>query len=68
MNYIANNIRKERERQGMTQMDLALTTGLKTSAISHFECGRRLPTIYNLIKVADALCVSLDFLCGRKKP
>ena len=65
MLHISNNIREERERQGMTQSDLAAASGIKVSAISHFECGRRTPTIHNLIKVADALCVSIDALCGR---
>ena len=64
MNHIANNIREERERQGLTQTDLAIATNLQASAISHFECGRRTPSVGNLIKIAYALRVSIDRLCG----
>ena len=42
--------------------NLADKTGLKPSAISHFERGRRLPSLKNLVKLADALGVTLDEL------
>jgi transcriptional regulator with XRE-family HTH domain len=39
---------------------------LKPSAVSHFETGRRSPSLGNLIRLADALDVSLDVLCLRR--
>lgn len=64
LNYvIANNVRKQREAQGMSQADLAIACSLQTSAISHIECGRRTPTIITLKKIAKRLGVSLDSLC-----
>lgn len=54
-----------RERQGKSQSDVAKASGLQVSAVSHFECGRRVPTLANLVKMADALGVSLDALAGR---
>jgi transcriptional regulator with XRE-family HTH domain len=65
---IANNIREERERQGMTQSDLAKACGLQPAAINHFERGRRVPSVKNLIKIARALYVSLDELCEITRP
>lgn len=59
-------IRKCREMRGMTQARLAEKCRLKPSAISHFETGRRTPSLGNLIILADMLDVSLDQLCFRK--
>lgn len=54
-----------RENLRWTQADLAKATGLQPAAISHFECGQRLPSLPNAVKLADALRVSLDWLTGR---
>jgi transcriptional regulator with XRE-family HTH domain len=35
------------------------------AAISFFETAKRRPSLGNLIKLADALSVSVDFLLGR---
>jgi len=53
-----------RQTKGLSQGDLAKRTGLKPAAISHFETGQRKPSFDNLIKLADALGVSMDFLFG----
>lgn len=47
-----------------TQADLAEETGLKPSAISHFETGKRKPSYWNIIKLARALMCSSDYLLG----
>ena len=49
----------------MTQRDLADKSGFPPSHISHFESGRRLPSLGNFIKLCDALNCSADFLLGR---
>ena len=36
------------------------------AAISHFETGERRPSLENLLKLADALAVSVDYLLGRE--
>lgn len=51
-----------RKKRNLSQTDLAKMTGLKPSAISHFECGRRTPTLMNVFKIANALRISLDEL------
>ncbi|MEY4246321.1 MAG: hypothetical protein RLZZ245_3906 [Verrucomicrobiota bacterium] len=56
---------ESRESLRWTQADLAKATGLQPAAISHFECGQRLPSLPNAVKLADALRVSLDWLTGR---
>jgi len=58
-------LRTARNACGLTQRQLAELTGLKTAALSHFECGRQYPSIPNLVKLADALTVTTDWLLGR---
>lgn len=50
---------------GMTQEELKQRTGLKPTAISHFECGRRRPCLKNLLLLCFALqCSPNDLLLG----
>lgn len=60
-----DQLKKVRLKFGMSQKTLAYTAGLPPSAISHFEIGNRRPRLENLIKIADALCISIDYLLGR---
>jgi len=55
-------IKEARERRGITQAELAGRCNLHVTAISAFESGRRSPCIENLIKLAIALRVSVDWL------
>ena len=55
-------IRKERE---MKAVDLARAMQLPKSSIAHFERGSRKPSFENLLKLADILEVSMDYLAGR---
>lgn len=57
-------IRQARERLGITQQQLAKLAKLNPMAVSHFECGRCLPSCKNLAALAVALCVSADWLLG----
>ena len=59
------HLKSIRESKKLSQTDLAKKTGLKPSAISHFETGQRKPSFDNLVKLADALSVSMDYLFGR---
>lgn len=69
MKGFPERVRKIREDRGMLQTDLAERTGLQGAAISHFECGRRKPSLKNLIALIEALDVSADWLLlGRGDP
>lgn len=61
----AERLRQARELRGWSQAELAEKAGLQTSAVSHFEVGRRSPSFDNLKRLAEALEVSIDFLSGR---
>lgn len=57
-------VAEAREALRWSQADLGKVTGLQPAAISHFECGQRLPSVPNLIRLSKALRVSTDWLLG----
>jgi transcriptional regulator with XRE-family HTH domain len=62
---LAANIKSFRELRSLTQAELGQRAGIAGASISHFETGQRVPSLESLIKVADALNVSVDALLGR---
>lgn len=58
-------LRSAREYRGLTQQDLATSSGLQPSAVSHFETGTRKPSFDNLHLLAETLDVTIDYLLGR---
>lgn len=56
-----------RRRLGLKQVDLALSIDMSPSVICIYEHGKRWPSVPVLIKLADALNVSTDFLLGREE-
>ncbi len=57
---IAQNIRKYRKEQKMTQKDLADKIGVSVSAVSNWEKGNNVMTIDNLFDVCNALDVPIS--------
>lgn len=55
----------EREKQGWSQKFLAEHTGIPSSNISRYETGERKPDIDTLVRLADFLNCSVDYLLGR---
>ena len=64
-NTLRANLRKFRKLRGMTQAQMGARSAVGAASISHFETGQRTPTIETLIKLADALNVTVDALLGR---
>ncbi|MCK5611311.1 helix-turn-helix transcriptional regulator [Candidatus Pacearchaeota archaeon] len=63
---VKENLKKCRDEKGWTQSELAARTkNLTPDWISHFETGRRVPSVPKLIELADALDLTLDELVGR---
>ena len=52
---------------GVTQSQLADTMDVKASVVCHYQQGKSLPSYENLVKLAKALNVSTDYLCGLKE-
>ena len=64
----AQRLAAVRRQRRMTQRDLAERSGLghrRARWISHFETGMRLPTLITLLRLAESLDVSVDYLLGR---
>lgn len=62
----ARRLKHAREVRGLTQAELAERAGLTAVQISHFETGvKPSASAITLVKLADALSVTIDFLLGR---
>ena len=58
-------LRETRNLRGLDQAKLGELANIPATSISHFESGKRKPSLDNLRKLADALQVSIDYLLGR---
>lgn len=59
-------IKYERVKRGVSQLDLALKTGLTTRSISRIECGTNDPKYSTLFRISEALDVELIELLNFK--
>lgn len=60
-------IRKIREKRGMTQDQLAEQAQISKSFLSEVENDRRNVSSGNLLRIANALGTSMDYLMGERK-
>jgi transcriptional regulator with XRE-family HTH domain len=64
---LSKRVKEYRKQKGLTQQKLAEKTGLSFNTITKIEQGiGDSPTLKTLVKLADALGVSIDELVGRK--
>ncbi len=63
---LLEEIRQVRKRQGLSQEQLAQSSGLSRSSIINFETGKRNPRVKDLIKIANALNVPVVDLISEK--
>lgn len=52
---IGENIKKQRKKAGITQMELANRIGVPFQSISQWECGKRNPKYNSVVKIAKAI-------------
>ena len=60
-----NNLRAERARRGLSQMDLAKKISASQTTICAIEQGKQKPLFETMCKIADAFGISLDELRDR---
>jgi transcriptional regulator with XRE-family HTH domain len=65
---LGNNIKQLREARGLTQAQLSKQAGVPRPTWANLESGVANPTLSVLIKVANALSVSLEELVGPPRP
>lgn len=58
----SDNLRKAREREGMTQLELAKAIGVSQPTVAQYEKGQILPTIITGVSLARALNTTCEAL------
>ena len=58
-------LREIRKSKGISQLKMAIDLNTNQNTISRYETGKREPDINELIKIADYLNVSIDYLLER---
>lgn len=66
MSIFGDNIKRLRKNKGLKQQEIAELLGVKRNTYSDWENGKTEPSFENLVKLADLLDVSLDWLFGRE--
>lgn len=59
-------IRELRQRYGLAQREIAKLLGCTVSAYCQYEKGKRTPSVYTIIQLADFYAVSTDEILGHK--
>lgn len=59
---LARRLRQSRDRRRLTQLQLANLCKMDAGMISHYETGRREPTLQNLLRINRVLRVDLNKL------
>lgn len=62
MDTFCEQLNKELQVRGLRQADLVRATGISEVTISRYVNGKRVPTMSNAQKIAEALGVSVDYL------
>ena len=62
------SIRELREAAGMRQFELAARMDVKPPSVSAWENGMAMPTVENVLKLADIFGVTTDEVLGRSRP
>ena len=68
MRTIGANIRFYRKKRGYTQEKLAELADINEKSISAYENDTRIPPIFTLLEIAQALGVTMEQLCGVAGP
>lgn len=56
--YICSQLKKEREKHNLSQMELSYESGVSQNMITYIETGKRTPTINTILKLCNAMKIS----------
>lgn len=62
----SDNLKKAREREGMTQLELAKAIGVSQPTVAQYEKGQILPTIITGVSLARALNTTCEDLIAAR--
>lgn len=63
---VGKRVRELRIKRGLSQQDLGLAIGVTKVSVCGYENGTRIPNLEKLIKLAEVLETTTDYLLGRK--
>ena len=63
----AERLKELRKQAHLTQVELAKKLGIGQSSYADWERGKKKPTQENLVKIAQVLNVSIDYLVGNSE-
>ena len=55
---LAERLREERKKSGISQMDLSFKAELSQNQVNYIETGARIPNLYTILSICDALRIS----------
>lgn len=55
---VITRLRKEREKAGLSQLELALRADISQNMINYIETGKRTPSLDSLLKICNALNIN----------
>ena len=55
---LAERLRDERKKLGISQMDLSFKAKLSQNQVNYIETGVRIPNLYTILSICDALRIS----------
>jgi len=58
LQYVIDKIKEIRIMNGITQMELSLRSNLSQSFIANLEKGKKQPSVFTLIRIAEAIGVN----------
>ena len=64
---LSERLKELRKQAGLTQVELAGKLGIVQSSYADWERGKKKPTQANLVKIAQILNVSVDYLVGNSE-
>lgn len=64
---IGYNLKIERQKRNLKQEDVAKKLYMRRESYTHYETGKNMITVENLISIADWWGISMDYICGRYK-
>lgn len=67
LSIFQERLTKSRQSAKLNYKELSQKSGVTATAISYYEKGEKSPTLESAMKLAVALNVSLDWLCGLSK-
>ena len=67
INGLGERLQKQRQILKLSQKEVAVAIGVSSSVISNYESSERVPSVENLMSLANLYKCSVDYLLGIEK-